>query len=247
MKKTLTVLALLAMSLGAFAQNTGKDVLDQLENKPAQEKKAPSKSSQKETKMFDFQLISYVGYGWHIIEAPEFNKGLKDINREVFVNAFEFDFCPTSWLSVCLGMDLSWQDFTPSAGNAFSKNANDEVIFAIAPAANEKMTSTLHSFGLAAPLTLGFNLGPASLALSAELTYTPAGRARIKDNYFVGASEYTVVTRQCNYSGFGWDLSATLSFGLLGVYVRYYPQQPVIPTAPFNLTTVGLVANLGSL
>ena len=131
MKKTFILIALLALSLGAFAQNTGKDRLDELENKSVEEKKSTSKKPEREYKLFDFQVLARVGGGSHIMDAPEFPKGyFKSTCSEFFFNTLEFDVCPTRWMSIDLGLDLKWQDFTTLSGNVFSKNAAGDVVFA---------------------------------------------------------------------------------------------------------------------
>lgn len=245
MKKTFTVIALLVLSLCAFAQNTGKDRLKELENKTVEEKKSTSKKAEKEYKLFDFQALARIGGGTHIMDAPEFPDGLfKSTCSEFFFNAVELDVCPTKWMSIDLGVDLKWQYFTPSSGNVFSKDANGYVVFAATPAGNQKHVSTLQYFSLAAPLMLDFNFGLVGVSLGAEVVYTPASRVRINDSYTVGASDYNVKTRECGgVPAFSWNAYASLNLGFYGIYFRYYPQQPLLPTAPFSLMTVGIVFN----
>jgi hypothetical protein len=245
MKKTFTVIALLALTLGAFAQNTGKDRLDELENKTVEEKKSSSKKAEREYRLFDFQVLARVGGGGHIMDAPEFPKGyFKSTCSEFFFNTVELDICPTRWMSIDLGIDLKWQDFTTLSGNVFSKNAAGDVVFAATPAGNERQVSTLHYFSLAAPLMLDFNLGLVGVSLGAEVVYTPASRVSIQDSYTIGASDYKVTTHECGgVPRISWNAYASLNFGFYGIYFRYYPQQPLIPTAPFSVATVGVVFN----
>lgn len=243
MKKTFTVIALMAVCFGAFAQNTGKDRLEELENKTVEEKKSSSKKAEKEYKLFDVQLLARIGYGWHLVDAPEFNKGFKDRNQEIFLNTIEFDICPTRWMSIDLGLDLKWQDFTPSTGNIFSKNASGDIVYAATPPGYEKMVSTLHCFSLAVPLMLDFNLGLCGLSFGAELLYTPASRVSIRDSYSIGASDYSVITHECAIPAIRWNAYASLNFGFTGIYFRFYPLEPFIPTAPFSVATVGVVFN----
>lgn len=244
MKKTITVIALLAMTFGAFAQNTGKDRLEELENKTVEEKKSTSKKAEKEYQLFDFQILSHVGYGWHLMDAPEFQQGFKGFNREFFMNTFELDIWPTRWMSLNLGLDLKWQNFTPSTGNIFRLDAKNDIVYDTMPAGTTGMQSTLHYFSLAAPLALNLNFGLIGFSAGAEFVYTPSSRVSIKDSYSIGSSEYNVVTRGCNFNKLSWDIFATVYAGLTGIYFRYYPQQPLIPTAPFGLMTVGIYFNL---
>lgn len=242
MKKTFTVIALLALSLGAFAQTTGKDRLEELENKTVEEKKSASKKAEREYKLFDFQVLARTGYGWHLVDAPEFNKGFKDKNGEFFLNTVELDICPTRWMSIDLGLDLKWQDFTTAQTSTFSWNSSDQIVIAPTPAGYEKVVSTLHTFSLAAPIILDLNLGLVGLSLGAELVYTPASRVILKHSYTVGTSDHKVTTRECGgFPQLSWNAYASLNFGFTGIYFRYYPQQPLIPTAPFSLMTVGIV------
>ena len=242
MKKIITVFALLAACFGAYAQNTGKDRLEELENMTVEDK-VSSKKTEREYRLFDFQVISHLGIGWHLMDAPEFQQGSKGFNKEFYMNTVELDIWPTQWMSLNLGLDLKWQNFTPASGNIFQLDANNDIVYAAAPAANTGMESTLHYFSLAAPLALNFNLGLFGFSAGAELVYTPASRVRIKDSYSIGSSDYKVVTRGCNFDNLSWDIFATVYAGTTGVYFRYYPQQPLVPTAPFNLMTVGVYFN----
>ena len=245
MKKTFTVIALLALSLGAFAQNTGKDRLDELENMTVEEKKSTSKKSEREYKLFDFQVLARVGGGGHIMDAPEFPKGyFKSTCSEFFFNTVELDICPTRWMSIDLGMDLKWQHFTPASGNIFHLDTNNNIVYDTTPAGATEMQSTLQYFSMAAPIALNFRFWLFCFSVGAELVYTPASRVSIKDSYSIGSSEYKVVTRDCNFNKYNWDVFATLYAGTTGVYFRYYPKQPLVPTAPFDLMTVGICINL---
>ena len=246
MKKTFTIIALLAMTFGAFAQNTGKDRLEELENKTVEEKKSTSKKAEKEYSLFDFQAFARIGGGGHIMDAPEFPKGyFKSTCSEFFFNAVEIDICPTRWMSIDLGIDLKWQDFTTLSGNVFTKNAAGDVVFDATPAGNEKQVSTLHFFSLAAPLMLDFNLGLVGVSLGAEVVYTPASRVSIQDSYTIGEKDYNVKTRECGgVPRISWNAYASLNLGFYGIYFRYYPKQPLIPTAPFNMFTAGICFDL---
>ena len=242
MRKTLLVCAFAALSLGAFAQNTGKDRLTQLENMKLEKKDSVKVKAEKEYNLFDFNGLAHIGYGWYLVTAPEFDKGLRKRNGEFFLNAAEFDICPTRWMSFGLGIDLKWQDFTPSGGNVFTKDEAGNVILAAVPTVDDKRLSTLHCFSLGAPLMLNFDIGPVGLSMGAELVYTPASCVRIKDTYSIGASDYNVTTRECGgVSPISWNAFASLSLGMTGIFFRYYPKQPLVPTAPFNLMTVGIV------
>lgn len=242
MRKILFVCAFAALSLGAFAQNTGKDRLTELENMKLEKKDSVKVKAEKEYKPIDFQMFSRLGYGWHLVTAPEFDKGLRRRNGEFFLNAAELDISPARWMTFGLGVDLKWQDFTPAGGHVFTKDAAGDVILAAAPPVDDKRLSTLHCFSLAAPLMLKFNMGPVGLSLGAELVYSPASCVRINDTYSIGASDYSVKTKECGgVTTLSWNAFASLSLGMTGIYVRYYPKQPLVPTAPFNLLTVGVV------
>lgn len=242
MKKILLVCAFAALGLGAFAQNTGKDRLTQLENMKLEKKDSVKVKAEKEYKPIDFQILSRIGYGWHLVAAPEFDKGLRRRNGEFFLNAMELDVRPARWISAGLGIDLKWQSYTPSGGNTFSKNASGDVVLAAAPDQLEKLVSTLRCFSMAAPLTLNFHFGPAGVSLGAELVYTPASFVSINDAYSSGQWDYKVRTRGCGgVSPVSWNAFASLNLGMTGIYFRYYPKQPLVPTAPFNLVTVGIV------
>lgn len=245
MRKILLVCAFAALGLGAFAQNTGKDRLTQLENMKLEKKDSVKVKAEKDYKLVDFQLLEHFGYGWHLVSAPEFNKGFRRRNGEFFLNAAQLEIRPAGWISAGLGIDLKWQNFTPAGSNVFSKDASGDVIIEyIDPATDpyEKRVSTLHSFSLAAPLTLDFHLGPAGVTLGAELVYTPASFVRINDACSFEMSDYRVRTRGIGgVPAVSWNAFASLNLGLTGIYFRYYPRQPLVRTAPFSFVTLGVV------
>ena len=245
MRKFIAISALLALCIGAAAQNTGKDRLNELENKSVEESKSSPIKAEREYQLINWEIFARTGYGAHIMNANEFPGGLfKSTCEEVFLNTVELDICPTRWLSIDLGIDLKWQNFTTFKEYSFSKNGAGEVIIASTPTSYKMPVSTLHYFSLAAPLMLDLNFGVVSLSLGAELVYTPASRVSIKDSYRMGASTYNVTTRECaGVPALSWNAFASLNLGFTGIYFRYYPQQPIIPTAPFSLMTVGIVFN----
>ena len=247
MKKFLTVTALLAVCLGAFAQNTGKDVLKDLEEKPLDEKASKKAKPEKEFETFDVQALAYLGYGWHLMDGTEFQKGLHKGNTEFFMNITEFDFTPAKFLTLSLGMDVKWDWYTPTPDYGFSMNGDDLVIGA-APAGVENYKSTLATAAFTFPVGVTLRLGSiAAITAGAEAVLNLPKNAKIKDAYAIGTKSYTVKENAGSIPQWGWNAFARVTFGgMLGLYARYYPQQPIIPTAPFGLTTVGLLLDLGS-
>ena len=248
MKKLLTVFALLAVCLGAFAQNTGKDVLKDLEEKPLDEKTSKKAKPEKEFKVFETQVLARMGYGWHLMDGTEFQKGLHKGNTEFFMNITEFDFTPAKFLTLSFGMDVKWDWYSPTADYGFSMSGDDLVLGA-APAAVDGFKSTLSTAAFTFPLGATFRLGNiAAVSAGAELVVNLPKNASIKDTYKVGTKSYTVTdSATSSIPKWGWNAYARVTFGgLLGLYARYYPQQPLFPTAPFGVTTVGLLLDLSS-
>ena len=249
MKKTFTVIALLVVCFSAIAQNTGKDRLDQLENMTVEEKKSTSKIAQKEFKLIDLDLLSHIGFGWNLMDAAQFQKGFTKGNTEFFFNAIELDVRPVSWMSIGLGVDIKWQHFAPLAGNfIFEQDANNDIVYQSGVSVMPGESSKLNCTAIVFPLTLNFNLGLLSLSAGAELAYYQGKDDTITNIYVDDNRKYTTTISDLGLGGTtSWNLFASLTFGLTGVYVRYYPQQPLIPTAPFNFTTVGIIFNLNSI
>lgn len=247
MKKLLTVFALLAVCLGAFAQNTGKDVLKDLEEKPLDEKKAKKAKPEKEFKVFDIQAVARMGYGWHLMDGTEFKKGLSKGNTEFFMNITELDFTPVKWFTLSLGMDVKWDWYTPTAEYGFAMSGND-IVLGAAPAGTDGYKSTLASAAFTFPLGATFRLGDfASLTAGAEAVVNLPKNAIITETYKIGTKTYTVKDPASSIPSWGWNAFARVTFGgILGLYARYYPTQPIIPTAPFGLTTVGLIMDFSS-
>lgn len=241
MKKILTVTALLAMCLGAFAQNTGKDVLKELEEKPLEEKASKAKP-EKEFKVLDIQAISRLGYGWHLMDGTEFQTGLHQGNAEFFMNITEIDFTPVKFLTLAVGMDVKWSHFTPKPEYSFSMSGDDLVIGA-APAGIDNNKSSLRTAAFTFPVGLTLRIGNfAALTAGAEASLNLPKSLKINDTYMEGKSSLTKVTPAGSVPQWSWNAFARITFGgALGLYARYYPQQPFIPTAPFGFTTAGIV------
>ena len=245
MKKFLTVTALLAMCLGAFAQNTGKDILKDLEEKPLEENTKKAKP-EREFKAFEMQAIARLGYGWNLMEANEFQTGLHKGNAEFFMNIAEADFTPVKWLTLSLGMDVKWSHFTPKPEYSFSMNGDDLAI-SNAPLSLENNKSSLRTAAFTFPVGLTLRLGNiATITAGAEAVVNLPKNTRIVDKYGLGASEYTVKTPAGSIPGFDWNAFARVTFGgLFGLYARYYPQ-PIVPSVPFKCTTVGIIMDLSN-
>lgn len=241
MKKTLTVIALLAMSLGAFAQNTGKDILKELEEKPLEEKAKKAKP-EKEFKVFQMQALARLGYGWHLIDATEFQTGFHKGNAEFFMNITEADFSPAKWLTLSVGMDVKWSHFTPKPEYGFSMVADDLALGA-APAGIDNNQSALSTAAFTFPVGVTLRFGRfASVSAGAEAVVNLPKNSRINDSYAIGSSKYQVKTPAGPaIPGFAWNAFGRVTFGgLFGLYARYYPRQ-IIPDVPFGCTTVGII------
>lgn len=245
MKKLLTVFALLAMCFGAFAQNTGKDVLKDLEEKPLEEKASKKAKPEKEFDLFEIKALARMGYGWHLMDGTEFKGGFAKGNTEFFMNITEFDLTPVKWLTLSLGLDVKWDWYTPTKDYGFAMSGDDLVLGTTA-AGMDNYKSTLNTAAFTFPLGLTFRIGSiAAVTAGAELAVNLPKNALIKDTYKIGTKSYTSTEPAGSIPQWGWNAYARVTFGdLIGLYALYYPQQPLIPTAPFGVTTVGLVLEL---
>lgn len=245
MKKFLTVFALMAMCFGAFAQNTGKDVLKDLEEKPLDEKASKKAKPEKEFDLFEIKALARMGYGWHLMDGTEFKGGFAKGNTEFFMNITEFDLTPVKWLTLSLGLDVKWDWYTPTKDYGFAMSGDDLVLGTTA-AGMDNYKSTLNTAAFTFPLGLTFRIGSiAAVTAGAELAVNLPKNALIKDTYRIGTKSYTSTEPAGSIPQWGWNAYARVTFGdLLGIYARYYPQQPLIPTAPFGITTVGMVLEL---
>lgn len=240
MKKIITISALLALCLGAAAQNTGKDRLDELENKTVEEKSTPKKA-EKEYELFDFNILARMGSGYINVADQRFKP---QNSYEFFLNTMEFELNPAKWLGLSLGLDLKWNSFYPKPEYVFSRDTNNDPIIIDTPAQREKNVSKLNVFSLAVPLSITFNFGSDfGLSLGAEAVYTPASKARIKDSYSIGDADYKVTT-PCNYPAFNWDICVCLYYGMAGLYYRFYPMHPLLNFSKQTNSSVGIIFNL---
>ena len=245
MKKFLTVFALLAMCFGAFAQNTGKDVLKDLEEKPLDEKASKKAKPEKEFDLFEIKALARMGYGWHLMDGTEFKGGFDKSNTEFFMNVTEFDLTPVKWLTLSLGLDVKWDWYSTAKEYGFAMSG-DDLVLGTATTGVDGYKSTLETVAFTFPLGATFRLGKiAAVTAGAELVINNPKNTLITDTYKIGEKSYTVKEPAGSIPQWGWNAYARVTFGdLLGIYARYYPQQPLIPTAPFGVTTVGLVLEL---
>lgn len=248
MKKLLTVFALLAVCLGAFAQNTGKEVLKDLEEKPLDEKASKKAKPEKEFKVFDLQAVARLGFGWNLVDGTEFKKGLAKGNTEFFMNITELDFTPLKWFTLSLGMDVKWDWYSPVKDYGFAMSG-DDLVLGGAPAGVDNYSSSLTTAAFTYPVGVTFRLGSiAAITAGAEAVLNLPKNTKITDTYAIGTKTYTVKEAAGSIPQWGWNAFARVTIGgLFGIYARFYPKQPLIPTAPFSLTTVGLIMDFSSL
>lgn len=195
--------------------------------------------------VFVVEPLSYLGYGYQIKSAEPEKAGY---SSEFFINAMELGFRPFSTGLIAIGVDYKLDTYRQIKDYFWAANDNGNIISY--PASTLPGSTTLkkakllvHTFSI--PLSFEVNAGKSSFRIGAAGEYNLPAVAKYK---MVNNGESSSVKgkgtgiNEFTYSAFG-----SISYGGLGVYVRYRPSyQFVEGQGPhFNNLVVGLVMGLG--
>lgn len=244
MKKIIMTMAALLISVAVFAQSS-RDRLSELEKATVEEDTKPAKE-EKEYKLFSFNILTELGFGKQFIEETQFPGALKDNkSSDFYFNMVEFGLNPTKWVSFTLGANLEWVNYSPSSGYYFHgvpDGDSRKLDLTAVTAAMNNTSSRLHAFSVVFPLALDLHVGSISVRAGAEANLRSKSSVQysykdangdlftVKDGTPTGLDRFTL-----NYF-------ASLNFGFLGIYAKYFPQS-ISPTIPMHGFTVGIVLN----
>jgi len=244
MKKIIMTMAALLISVAVFAQSS-RDRLSELEKATVEEDTKPAKE-EKEYRLFDVNVVSEVGFGWQFVKEDQFAQGLKgNKSSDFYFNLLELSFNPTKWTSVTLGANLDWTDYTVGPSNYFHGVPDgDSRKMDLTPVASgmNYTSSRLHVFSIVVPAALDLHVGSISLRAGAEANFRLNSYANYA--YRDGNNDLFTVkdSTPTGLDKFALDYFASLNFGFLGIYAKYFPQS-VSPSIPMHCFTVGIVLN----
>ena len=195
--------------------------------------------------VFVVEPISYMGFGYQLKSADPDKAGFSD---EFFINAMELGFRPFSNALIAIGVDYKLDTYRQNKNYFWAANDNGNVISYPAstlPGSAQLKAAKLRVHTFSIPLSFELNAGKSSFRIGAAGEYNlPAvakykmvseGETKSVKGKGTGMNEFT-------YSAFG-----SISYGGLGVYVRYRPSfQFEEGKGPhFNNLVVGLAMGLG--
>lgn len=219
MKKILLLWALLGLSVAAYAQKSGRDVLDALENKVLDAKEKPLR---KEYKPVEFRPISHIGWGFYLYDSADFTPA-KGRSYEFFINILTVGFYPVDWLGLEIGADFGTRNFG-SAEQYFLQDADGHVMLADFSTMGldfKKKNASLFNTRFTFPILLKGRVGYLEASAGVELA-TNLG-ASTSYAYTVGRTSTSVSTRGAQMPVFGYSIMATLSFARIGIFAKWYP------------------------
>ena len=231
MKKIfVSIIALLAVSFGLSAQQ--------------QVKFSEDINVSYGNKVFVVRPVSYLGYGYHL-KSQDMRDEQNAFNSEFFVNIMELAVRPASWMSINLGVDYDLDQYRLDKNHLWGAEDNGSVWIRSSENYKGIKYSRLNVHTFSIPLSLEFAAGKAAFRLGAAGEYNLPATVKNKVVTDEGTSKYKakgLPTKSLNYSFFG-----AISYGGLGVYVRYRPvyQFEEKKGPQFTTLTIGAVLGLG--
>lgn len=244
MKKLIFSMFILALACSVMSAQTdstrtpAKDRLSEIENMTVKIRK--HKTVRSGNDLFEFNTISHLGYGRHLVEGDAFG-GKFGPSYELFVNAFDLGFNPASWFSFNAGIDLKWDRFV-SKSDKIEVNADAFSLAAVAP---DNINSRISVFGFSVPASVSLHFGETSIRLGAECIFNINKFNKVKSAYTASGSDFSQVTKAGEIEKFRHAYTAAIDFDGLGIYYKYCPK-PLIPGSNMieKYQTIGIVLSM---
>ena len=193
--------------------------------------------------VFVVEPLSYLGFGYQLKSADADKAAFSD---QFFINAMELGFRPFSNGLISIGVDYKMDTYRMNEKYLWTIHDNGNVVETAAatfPGAVKNAKLRVHTFAI--PLSFELNAGKSSFRVGAAAEYNLPAVAKykwVKDGETTSYKDKCSTNNEFTYSAFG-----SISYGGLGVYVRYRPAfQFAEGKGPhFNNLVVGLVLGLG--
>jgi len=243
MKKVFITLAAALVAVSLSAQNNVDDLLSELENAVIDESDSTATVS-KDPDFFEFNVISYLGLGFHGVNDDHFSGMFQGNSREFLMNLLELDINPVKWLSGTIGLDLRWDRLMPKGNYAYVMDSYQNASIASAPAGQDNFSSRVRTFSLTIPLALEIKVGKVNVRGGAEAVLPTSKKNYVRDQYTVGSTEHTATTYGTAVDSFCCDVFASITVCDFGAYFKYYPKGFFLAGQNYPLTTVGLFIDM---
>jgi hypothetical protein len=192
-----------------------------------------------------FDVLGHLGMGYHITKSNDFKPGWCD---EFFVNIVKFGFYPVESFGFELGVDLQVNDFNTKEKafvqrDGIIKTADFSTIETLGGVDRKRSDFTTVSLG--APVMLKAKIEKVGFGIGAVASWNFAG----SNSYWVEKANrhMDLIESKAKVNPFSYGLVATASYGVFGVYFKYYPKSSrLLPEGSVDLsyTTIGIVLGM---
>ena len=192
-----------------------------------------------------FDIANHIGYGYHITKSSDFKPSWCD---EFFVNIVKFGFYPVESFGFELGVDLQVNDFNTKEKafvqrDGIIKTADFSTIETLGGVDRKRSDFTTVSLG--APVMLKAKIEKVGFGIGAVASWNFAG----SNSYWVEKANrhMDLIEGKAKINPFSYGLVATASYGVFGVYFKYYPKSSrLLPEGSVDVsyTTLGIVLGL---
>lgn len=242
MKKLALVILCLLACTATFAQEDGKEKLEELE-KAILDGDGLRITSKNKVVCLDF--LNHIGWGAHVVTSKDFDPW-RGHSGEAFLNLFCVKINPTKWFGLDLGCDFGFQYFM-SKEQFFTRDADAKVVitpFTAFGLGFDEKRSTLSNVRFSFPALLDFKIDKFSIGLGAEATLNFGGDASYK--YEAGYQKLNSEMSGVDVNLFTWDAIAIVSYYKLGVLFKYRPASVQVypgnnPYPKMSFWTIGAI------
>lgn len=192
-----------------------------------------------------FDVLGRLGMGYHITKSNDFKPGWCD---EFFFNILQFGLYPTEHFGLELGVDLQVNDFNTKEKafvqrDGLIKVADFSTLETLGGVDRKRSDVTVTSLG--APLLVKAKFEKVSLGVGAVASWNFAG----SNSYWIekGNRSMTINESKAKVNSFSYGIVATASYGVFGVYFKYYPKSSrLLPEGSVDVSysTIGIVLGL---
>ena len=192
-----------------------------------------------------FDVLGRLGMGYHITKSNDFKPGWCD---EFFFNILKFGIYPTEHFGLELGVDLQVNDFNTKEKafvqrDGIIKTADFSTIETLGGVDRKRSDFTTVSLG--APVMLKAKIEKVGFGIGAVASWNFAG----SNSYWVEKANrhMDLIEGKAKVNPFSYGLVATASYGVFGVYFKYYPKSSrLLPEGSVDLSysTIGIVLGM---
>ena len=197
--------------------------------------------------IFAFNIADHVGWGYNIVTTDAFTPAYCG---EYFINVLALKVRPVQGLTLKLGVDCKWDDFS-SKNDFFYRNPADNKtvqvvkktdVFSLARA--ENYSSRFGYFALAVPVMAKVSFDKFDIGGGAELNFNLAGSVR--HSYDRGDTNTSVSTTKIGLNTFTYNFMAFAGFDGFDVFAKFYPKasRPLAAgSLNYSFWTIGIAAD----